>query len=130
MDTKEYFDLYELVLSRISEERPNDFDKLLIGLEYEFEINNLIEKFGPKKTVRIIDETVGNLIDDKLIKGTSVSTKDGNFYLLEGLTTKGYEYLSVLENDSLKNKAIKYLKDEGLPETPGQIVKAISRLFL
>lgn len=128
--TENYFEVYSLVLSKINEERPDDLTDLLKVLQQHDLTKEILSEYDYRYLVTITEEVASNLIDDGLIKGNIIGTMDGNIYDFQGITTRGYEYINALENDNFKNKAINYLKENGLPVNPQSITKAVSNLFL
>lgn len=129
-DTMDYFTFYKLMLSTVEKTKVTD------GYQLKEKLNSLPEILHSIKTKEDgmllseqFQETLENLIDDGLIKGRTVKTKDSNLYLIQGLSTAGHQYLKNLENPTFLNKLKNVLKEEGIPLTPTSITRAIAKLL-
>ncbi|UUI41143.1 DUF2513 domain-containing protein [Oceanobacillus oncorhynchi] len=121
-----YFSLYQAVIETIETKKPGNGSELFNSLTD----NQLIKTqrsngISDKDLIDSALETVDNLLDDNLVKGKKVVTKDGNLYTFKGLTTSGHQYLASLEKPEFKEKVKQFLKEEGIPINPQSISKAI-----
>lgn len=114
----DYFEMYLLVLTIISENRATDFDEIMRNLPPDQEIS-----------YNEIQDVVENLIDDQMIKGKPTFTKFGNIYLIERVTTTGHEFLQGAKKPEFKQKLIDVIKQDGLPLTPANVVKFATNLI-
>lgn len=121
-----YFALYQVVLETIEIRKPSNGNKLFKFLtDNEFIKTERSNGIPDKDLINSVIETIDNLLDDGLIKGKKVVTKDGNLYTFKGLTTSGHQYLASLEKPEFKEKVKQFLKEEGIPINPQSISKAI-----
>lgn len=125
-----YFNIYTELLRTIQRVDPITTRQLLGAMQPSQIITQIIESHGTRKATEKTIRTLDNLINDGLVNGSKIETKEKPEYELAGLTTNGYKYLSALENDTTINKIKNYLKDDGLPITPQAISKAIARIVL
>ena len=89
-----YLELYNDVLLVVLEERPTNADRLFKAMNNRPVILNAFEKGDDgKHLAQFTLETLDDLIENNLIKGNVHSTKDGNVYTIERLTTAGHLYL-------------------------------------
>ncbi|MCG7196756.1 DUF2513 domain-containing protein [Pediococcus pentosaceus] len=127
----DYFTFYKLMLSTVEKTKVTDAYQLKEKLNYLPEILHIIKtKEDGILLSEQFQETLENLIDDGLIKGRTVKTKDSNLYLIQGLSTTGHQYLKNLKNPKFLEKVKNVLKEEGLPVTPTSITRTIAKLFL
>lgn len=90
----DYFDLYNQVLIVIREERPRDGQSLIKEMNQKNVILKALNKgVGSDLLVQFTFETLENLIEENLIKGKIMRTKEGTLYTIEHLTTAGHQYL-------------------------------------
>lgn len=118
--------IYQAVIETIETKKPGNGSELFNSLTD----NQLIKTqrsngISDKDLIDSALETVDNLLDDNLVKGKKVVTKDGNLYTFKGLTTSGHQYLASLEKPEFKEKVKQFLKEEGIPINPQSISKAI-----
>ncbi len=126
-----YLELYNDVLLVVLEERPTNADRLLKAMNNRPVILNALEKGDDgKHLAQFTLETLDDLIENNLIKGNVHSTKDGNIYTIERLTTAGRFYLNELQKPGFKEKLMDTLREEGIPMTPQGITKFIAKLSL
>lgn|SRR5699024_1462664 len=126
-----YLELYNDVLLVVLEERPTNADRLLKAMNNRPVILNALEKGDDgKHLAQFTLETLDDLIENNLIKGNVHSTKDGNIYTIERLTTAGRFYLNELQKPGIKEKLMDTLREEGIPMTPQGITKFIAKLSL
>jgi hypothetical protein len=126
-----YFEFYKLMLETIKESNASD------GQQLKQQMNLIPQVVASIRTEEDgillsnqFQETLDNLIDDGLVKGKIIPTKGSNLYLIQGLSTAGYQYLKSLEKPTFLDKLKNVLKEEGLPLTPKSITKAIAKLSL
>lgn len=126
-----YLELYNDVLLVVLEERPTNADRLFKAMNNRPVILNAFEKGDDgKHLAQFTLETLDDLIENNLIKGNVHSTKDGNVYTIERLTTAGHLYLKELQKPGFKEKLMDTLREEGIPLTPQRITKFIAKLSL
>lgn len=124
MDTKEYFEIYSIIISVFEKNNPDDLSDLFSELHgTEFIQSRLNQGLSPKELSKFTLETVDNLLWDGLIKGKKISTKSGPIYMFEGLTTEGRKFLMNTTNNS--SQFVEYVKDNGIPLDPTSISKAV-----
>lgn len=127
----DYFDLYKQVLIVIREERPRDGQSLIKEMNQKNVIlEALNEGVGSDLLVQFTFETLENLIEENLIKGKIMRTKEGTLYTIEHLTTAGHQYLQYTKDPTTKEKIKSVLREEGIPMTPQALTKVIARLVL
>lgn len=122
-----YFELYQAILSTISEHSPETGQQLFNALSSNEYI--VKEKNSNPKLVNDTLATLDNLIDDGLVNGTRTPTKSSSIYKISGLSTLGYQYLSGMTEPSTSDKLKKYVKENGLPATPQGLTKLIAQLI-
>lgn len=126
----DYFRLYETCLRVISEQKPEQTQDFLINMNSEEVIKDELAKGTDSKLlISATFETIDNLLDDNLIKGKRINTKQGPVYMFEGLTTIGYQYLKALEKPEFIDKLKEALKEDGIPFSPSEITKLIAKLI-
>lgn len=74
-----------------------------------------------------IDNILMDMINNGLIKGNATSTKMGPIFTFRGLTSKGMEYISSINSNTIKNKMKKAIHDEGLPLTIPSLLKVLGK---
>lgn len=127
----DYFNLYKNVLRIIYEENINDDHELIKKMNNSEIILNELEKgTSGKLLAQATLEILENLMDDQLIKGKISKSKDGKIYTISHLTTIGHQYLAELKDPSVKEKAVEFLKENGLPMTPQSVSKALFNVTL
>lgn len=127
----DYLELYSDVLLTVRNERPTNVDSLLKAMNKRPVIKDALEEGGDgKHLAQFTLETLDDLIENNLIKGSIHNTKDGNVYMIERLTTAGHLYLKELEKTDFKEKLLSVLREEGIPMTPQAITKFIAKLTL
>lgn len=114
----DYFEMYLLVLTIVSENHATDFDEIVKHLPS-----------GQEITYSELQDIVDNLMDDQMIKGKSVTTKFGNVYLISHVTTIGQKFIQGARKPEFKQKLIDVIKKEGLPLTPANVVKFAANLI-
>lgn len=125
----DYFVIYKCILEVVHDEHISDAFQLFDFLSEKQELFEMRETFPKEIMVNATLETLDNLIDDHLIVAKRYPTSDGVLYRIERLATSGYSYLLSLQEPAFKEKAIKFLKSEGIPLTPQSVSKAIATLI-
>ncbi|KRL06620.1 hypothetical protein [Liquorilactobacillus oeni] len=127
----EYFTLYHLILRNTAKGNVKKAQTLLDELSKEKFVKDKLQ-LKSVSTYALVNQTLevlNNLIDEGKIKGSYRATKQGNIYLLNGLTTVGYKELKTLENNTTRNKILGYIEKEGIPTNVNGISKVIAHFF-
>lgn len=126
----DYFDVYQAILRTIRDKTPrNAYELFYLLSKDQFFKDQLVSGVPNKVLTDYTLETVENLINDNLVKGEIIESKNGIIYSFKGLSTLGHQYLLSLEKPELKDKLKASLKEEGIPVTPGSISKFIAKLL-
>lgn len=124
----DYFEIYKCVLDVVHDERPNDGQEVIKYLSEKNEIQEIRQKFGDKLVLKSILEVLDNQIEEKMIDGKSIPTKDGIYFLINHLTTAGQLRLQQLHDDASKNEVFEIIESEGFPVTPQSISKVLTKM--
>lgn len=124
-----YFDLYKLILTTISNERPDSFQKLLDLISSDEKVVKLREKSkSDADSINFLLDILENLINDGLITGRRVGVDGARYFMIGRLTTVGHLYLETIQKPTTMAKIKQYAKDEGLAPTPQNITKLLARI--
>ena len=126
----DYFTIYRCILEVIHDEHVTDAFELFEFLSSKEELYEMREIFPKNLMAEATLEVLDNLIDDGLVIAKRLPTSDITLYQIQRLSTAGYSYLHALEKPEIKEKAINFLKTEGMPLTPQSLTKALANLFL
>ncbi|GEO48103.1 hypothetical protein [Companilactobacillus kimchii] len=125
-----YFDMYKMILEIIAEQNPKDFQELLDDSQKYPLIKEYIASDNNNQIlIRDMQDTTISMINDGLISGIISPLKYVTLIKLNGLTISGFQYLKKLKNDLNKNEINNLLKQNGLPLTPSNLTKTISKLI-
>ncbi|MCK1211149.1 hypothetical protein MXZ81_06050 [Streptococcus uberis] len=126
----DYFAIYKCILESIQEENISDAFQLFDFLSEKQEIKEMRNRLSDKLMIDATLETLDNLVDDHLVIAKRYTTSEGTLYQIERLSTAGHTYLIGLKSPTFKEKAINFLKSEGIPLSPQSVSKAIVNLIL
>lgn len=132
MNNNVYTQFYNIVLNQINEIYPTKNKELIEKLQKNNKLKKLVleNNIDRTKILNEINQIILNLIDDEMIRATVTPVKIyGYLFNIEGLTTKGHEYLSAINTSKVWQKIKKSLHDEGIPLTPRMAFKQFSKLF-
>lgn len=131
MDKKVYFELYNTTLKLFAENYFSTSDSFGDYLSKNEKVIKLSDKFPEKYPTNIIlDNVIANLVEDGLIRGKLESMVSHDYYIFYGqLTTKGINYLSVINSNTALEKVRNALHDEGIPLTPASASKFMGKVF-
>lgn len=124
MDTKEYFEIYSVIINVFEKNNPKDMFDLFSELhDTDFIQSRLKNGFPPKELSKFTLDTVDNLLSDGLIKAKKITTKSGPIYMFDGMTTEGRKFL--LNTNNKSSQFVEYVRDNGIPLDPTSISKAV-----
>lgn len=126
----DYFVIYKCILEVIHDERINDAFQLFEFLSEKEELFQMRETFPKIVMSEATLEVLDNLIDDGVVIAKRYPTKDITLYQIQRLSTAGHVYLAALNEPTAKEKAINFIKSEGLSMTPKVVTKALANIFL
>lgn len=125
-----YFDMYKMILEIIAEQNPKDFQELLDDSQKYPLIKEYIASDNNNQIlIHDMQDTTISMINDGLISGIISPLKYVTLIKLNGLTISGFQYLKKLKSDLNKNEINNLLKQNGLPLTPSNLTKTISKLI-
>lgn len=131
MDKEAYFELYNTTLKLFAENHFSTSDSFRDYLSKNEKVIKLRDNFPEKYPTNVIlDNVITNLIEDGLIRGKLESVVSHDYYIFYGqLTTKGINYLAVINSNTALEKIKKALHDEGIPLTPASASKFMGKVF-
>ncbi len=127
MTPKNYFNLCNLLIKTINDFYIRDRDTLLLKIKNNDLIVTLSKEISPLMLEQQIDNILMDMINIGLINGSATSTKMGPIFTFRGLTSKGMEYISSINSNTIKNKMKKAIHDEGLPITIPSLLKVLGK---
>lgn len=127
MTPENYFNLCNLLIKTINDFYIRDRDTLLLKVKNDDLIVTLSKEISPLMLEQQIDNILMDMINNGLIKGSATSTKMGPIFTFRGLTSKGMEYISSINSNTIKNKMKKAIHDEGLPLTIPSLLKVLGK---
>ncbi|MYY64481.1 DUF2513 domain-containing protein [Lactobacillus salivarius] len=127
MTPENYFNLCNLLIKIINDFYIRDRDTLLLKIKNNDLIVTLSKEISPLMLEQQIDNILMDMINNGLIKGNATSTKMGPIFTFRGLTSKGMEYISSINSNTIKNKMKKAIHDEGLPLTIPSLLKVLGK---
>lgn len=127
MTPENYFNLCNLLIKTINDFYIRDRDTLLLKIKNNDLILTLSKEISPLMLEQQIDNILMDMINIGLINGSATSTKMGPIFTFRGLTSKGMEYISSINSNTIKNKMKKAIHDEGLPLTIPSLLKVLGK---
>lgn len=127
MTPENYFNLCNLLIKTINDFYIRDRDTLLLKIKNNDLIVTLSKEISPLMLEQQIDNILMDMINIGLINGSATSTKMGPIFTFRGLTSKGMEYISFINSNTIKNKMKKAIHDEGLPITIPSLLKVLGK---
>lgn len=127
MIPENYFNLCNLLIKTINDFYIRDRDTLLLKIKNNDLIVTLSKETSPLMLEQQIDNILMDMINIGLINGSATSTKMGPIFTFRGLTSKGMEYISSINSNTIKNKMKKAIHDEGLPLTIPSLLKVLGK---
>lgn len=127
MTPENYFNLCNLLIKTINDFYIRDRDTLLLKIKKNDLIVTLSKEISPLMLEQQIDNILMDMINIGLINGSATSTKMGPIFTFRGLTSKGMEYISSINSNTIKNKMKKAIHDEGLPITIPSLLKVLGK---
>lgn len=127
MTPENYFNLCNLLIKTINDFYIRDRDNLLLKIKNNDLIVTLSKEISPLMLEQQIDNILMDMINIGLINGSATSTKMGPIFTFRGLTSKGMEYISSINSNTIKNKMKKAIHDEGLPLTIPSLLKVLGK---
>lgn len=127
MTPENYFNLCNLLIKTINDFYIRDRDTLLLKIKNNDLIVTLSKEISPLMLEQQIDNILMDMINIGLINGSATSTKIGPIFTFRGLTSKGMEYISSINSNTIKNKMKKAIHDEGLPITIPSLLKVLGK---
>lgn len=127
MTPENYFNLCNLLIKTINDFYIRDRDTLLLKIKNTDLIVTLSKEISPLMLEQQIDNILMDMINIGLINGSATSTKMGPIFTFRGLTSKGMEYISSINSNTIKNKMKKAIHDEGLPLTIPSLLKVLGK---
>ena len=127
MTPENYFNLCNLLIKTINDFYIRDRDTLLLKIKNNDLIVTLSKEISPLMLEQQIDNILMDMINIGLINGSATSTKMGPIFTFRGLTSKGMEYISSINSNTIKNKIKKAIHDEGLPLTIPSLLKVLGK---
>ncbi|MYU96027.1 hypothetical protein FYL05_08600 [Lactobacillus salivarius] len=127
MTPENYFNLCNLLIKTINDFYIRDRDTLLLKIKNNDLIVTLSKEISPLMLEQQIDNILMDMINIGLINGSATSTKMGPIFTFRGLTSKGMEYISSINSNTIKNKMKKAIHDEGLPITIPSLLKVLGK---
>ncbi|MYZ02062.1 hypothetical protein FYL20_09645 [Lactobacillus salivarius] len=127
MTPENYFNLCNLLIKTINDFYIRDRDTLLLKIKNNDLIVTLSKEISPLMLEQQIDNILMDMINIGLINGSATSTKMGPIFTFRGLTSKGMEYISSINSNTIKNKMKKAIHDEGLPLTIPSLLKVLGK---
>lgn len=127
MTPENYFNLCDLLIKTINDFYIRDRDTLLLKIKNNDLIVTLSKEISPLMLEQQIDNILMDMINIGLINGSATSTKMGPIFTFRGLTSKGMEYISSINSNTIKNKMKKAIHDEGLPLTIPSLLKVLGK---
>ncbi|MCR4912367.1 MAG: hypothetical protein K5983_01285 [Lactobacillus sp.] len=127
MTPENYFNLCNLLIKTINNFYIRDRDTLLLKIKNNDLIVTLSKEISPLMLEQQIDNILMDMINIGLINGSATSTKMGPIFTFRGLTSKGMEYISSINSNTIKNKMKKAIHDEGLPLTIPSLLKVLGK---
>lgn len=131
MNNEDYLKFYNLLLKLINYQNYPTSLELVKDLHSIDDIQYFVSKgFNGDRMKQAINRTLANLVDDGLVRAnrTPVSFY-GAIFSFDGLTTKGHNYLAVIEEPKAWRKIKNALHDEGIPLTPQSASRFMTKLF-
>lgn len=131
MNNDDYLKFYNLILTTINADHINDCFQLIELLRQNPELQYFVNLgYDGELLVQTIVRTVRNLANDELIVAKpSPMAFIGTNYSIEGLTTKGHNYLAVISEPKAWRKIKQALHDEGIPLTPQSASRLMTKIF-
>lgn len=127
MTPENYFNLCNLLIKTINDFYIRDRDTLLLKIKNNDLIVTLSKEISPLMLEQQIDNILMDMINIGLINSSATSTKMGPIFTFRGLTSKGMEYISSINSNTIKNKMKKAIHDEGLPLTIPSLLKVLGK---
>lgn len=121
--------MYQLTLQTIHTHNPSNFSHFLSAVEKSDEVLSLRKELGDNASINYLQDLLTYTIDEKLVNGFYVKTKDGVVFNLEHLTPKGYEYLSATKDKTMMDKVKNHAKENGVAPNFENITKLIANVM-
>lgn len=131
MNNKDYLKFYNFILTTINQYNAGDCFQLIKILRQKPELQYFVKLgYNGELMTQTIVRLVRNLaIDDLIVAKSQPMAFLGNNYIIQGLTTKGHNYLAVINEPKAWRKVKQALHDEGIPLTPQSASRFMTKLF-
>lgn len=131
MNNEDYTKLYNTLLNGINKYDCSDNAQLITQMKksgaFEYFSNINLSDVRLRKE---INRALLNLREDDMIRASVKPIKLGQYiFTFEGLTTKGHNYLAIVNTPKAWRKLKKALDEAGVPLTPSTAGKFIGKLF-